>query len=199
MFERFTGEARNVVVHAQVEARALRHTYIGSEHLLLALIAAPQSLAGSVLSDFGFDLHDTRRAIAGMIGSGPVTEPDERALGAIGIDLDEVRRRAEDAFGPGALERARVGARSRSRLGWLRRRREPEPAAGGHIPFTPAAKLALEMSLREALGLGHNYIGTEHILLALAREKDGIAARLLGRGGLGYDAVREAVTRNFPA
>ena len=63
----------------------------------------------------------------------------------------------------------------------------------GHIPFTPRAKKVLELSLREALALGHNYIGTEHILLGLLREEKGVAAQILAGQGVGYDGVRSMV------
>jgi ATP-dependent Clp protease ATP-binding subunit ClpC len=63
----------------------------------------------------------------------------------------------------------------------------------GHIPFTPRSKKVLELSLREALSLGHNYIGTEHILLGLIREGEGVAAQILVRRGAALDKVREAV------
>jgi len=70
-------------------------------------------------------------------------------------------------------------------------------APTGHIPFTPRAKKTLELSLREALTLGHNYIGTEHILLGLIRESDGIAAQILDRHG-GLTAIRAAVLEAAP-
>ncbi len=63
----------------------------------------------------------------------------------------------------------------------------------GHIPFTPRAKKVLELSLREALALGHNYIGTEHMLLGLAREEKGVAATVLAARGVDYDRVRQVI------
>src|SRR5262249_22962541 len=63
----------------------------------------------------------------------------------------------------------------------------------GHIPFTPRAKKVLEMALREALELGHNYIGTEHILLGLLREGEGVGAQILVRRGAALPAVRQRV------
>jgi hypothetical protein len=63
----------------------------------------------------------------------------------------------------------------------------------GHIPFTPRAKKVLELSLREALALGHNYIGTEHILLGLLREEKGVAAKILAGHGVGYEGVRSMI------
>jgi Clp amino terminal domain, pathogenicity island component len=68
-------------------------------------------------------------------------------------------------------------------------------APSGHIPFTPRAKKVLELSLREALGLGHNYIGTEHILLGLIREGEGVAAQVLVKLGASLDRVRQTVVQ----
>ena len=69
---------------------------------------------------------------------------------------------------------------------------------GGHIPFTPRAKKVLELSLREALNFGHNYIGTEHILLGLVREGDGVAATVLHNQGVDLKALRDAVVALLP-
>ena len=151
MFERFTQRARNVVVHAQDEARDLRHDYIGTEHLLLGLLREPSGVAKQVLDRLGIGRDVVRSDVVRLVGEGPpisLGEQDAEALRSIGIDLDEVRRRLEEAFGTGALER-----RDRVRHGW-RRRRRCEPAAG-HVPFTPRAKKVLELSLREARQLGH--------------------------------------------
>ena len=101
-----------------------------------------------------------------------------RALfAALGIDLDEVRRRVEEAFGPGALDRVR---RPRGRR-W-----------GGHIPFAKESKKTLELALREAIALGHNYIGTEHMLLAMLRG-GGVAHDVLVARGVRLDAARVIV------
>ena len=88
-----------------------------------------------------------------------------RALEALGVDLADVRSRVQEIIGRGQHEQT------------------------GHIPFTPRAKTVLELSLREALDLGHEYIGTEHILLGLVRE-----AQVLLALGAGEDQVREKVT-----
>jgi ATP-dependent Clp protease ATP-binding subunit ClpC len=92
-----------------------------------------------------------------------------RALESLGISLEGVRQQVVEIVGQG------------------------EEAPGGHIPFTPRAKKVLELSLPEALQLGHNYIGTEHILLGLIREGEGIAARILAKMGADADRVRERV------
>jgi ATP-dependent Clp protease ATP-binding subunit ClpC len=131
VFERFTERARQAVVLAQDEARALDHNYIGTEHLLLGLLREEEGLAARVLEN-------------------------------LEIRLDDVRARVETTVGRG------------------------EGGAAGQIPFTPRAKQVLERALREALNLGHDYIGTEHVLLGLARVDDGVAARILIE--LGADA-----------
>jgi ATP-dependent Clp protease ATP-binding subunit ClpA len=179
MFERFTEPAQRAVVDAQEEARDLRHGFIGTEHLLLALLRESSSVARRALDRLGVERDAVRSDVVRLVGEGPpnrLGERDAEALRSIGIDLDEVRRRLEEAFGPGALER-----RDRVRHGW-RRRGRCEPIADhiaftGHIPFTPRAKKVLELSLREARQLGHGYIGTEHILLGLVREQEGMAGR----------------------
>jgi prophage maintenance system killer protein len=92
-----------------------------------------------------------------------------RALESLGINREAARQQVEQIIGPG------------------------QQAPGGHIPFTPRAKKVLELSLREALALGHNYIGTEHILLAMLREGHGVAAQVLTGLGIGHAQTRERV------
>jgi hypothetical protein len=93
------------------------------------------------------------------------------ALAAVGVELEAVRVRLEEAVGRGT---------------------EPQ---SGHIPFTPRAKKVLELSLREALQLGHNYIGTEHILLGLIREGNGLAAQFIVGIGVPPSRLRAQVIR----
>ena len=134
VFERFTERARQVVVLAQDEARALKHNYIGTEHILLGLLREEEGLAARVLESLDITVEEVRAQVARIVGQG-----------------DEV--------------------------------------TSGQIPFTPRAKKVLELALREALSLGHNYIGTEHILLGLVRENEGVAARIL----LDFDADAEKI------
>jgi ATP-dependent Clp protease ATP-binding subunit ClpA len=138
MFERFTDRARRAVVLAQHEARRLNHNFIGTEHLLLGLIAE---------------------------GDGVAAE----ALESLGISLAAVRQQVEEVVGQGQV------------------------APSEHIPFTPRAKKVLELAQREARALGHDYIGTEHILLGLVREGDGVAAQVLVRLGADLNRVRQQV------
>jgi ATP-dependent Clp protease ATP-binding subunit ClpC len=93
-----------------------------------------------------------------------------KALEAMQISTDTVRGRIEDIIGRGQA-----------------------PPGTGHIPFTPRAKKVLELSLREALQFGHNYIGTEHILLGLIHEGDGVAAQVLVGLGVDLDRTRQLV------
>ena len=94
-----------------------------------------------------------------------------RALSSLNVTLDEVREQVESIVGYG------------------------EEGTGGQAPFTPRSKKVLELALREALQLGHNYIGTEHILLGLVRESEGVAARVLNNLDVDPDKVRREVVR----
>ncbi len=208
MFERFTDRARRVVTRAQEESRSLGHGYVGTEHLLLALTRDEEGVAARVLADAGVSGDDVRADVLEIVGQGAagavdlLGPADAEALRSIGIDVDSIRRRIEESFGPGALELANRRPRRRRRLPRprLRRRRmygrgcsPPRPPVGGHIPFTPRSKKVLELSLREAVHLRHNYIGTEHILLGLLREGEGLAAMVLVRRGLSIEELRQRV------
>jgi ATP-dependent Clp protease ATP-binding subunit ClpA len=183
MFERFTDRARNVAVDAQAAARRLGHGCTGTEHILLGLLQG-DGIAARVLGSLGITAAAVEREVLAEVGRGPLGQRDAEALGAIGIDLEEVRRRIEASFGPGALYwRPRRG----------RRRGRRVPLAAGHIPFSPRAKKVLELSLREALALKHNYIGTEHILLGVVREGEGLAMLVLTRLGAGPQVIRARV------
>ncbi|GAA4676693.1 Clp protease [Phytohabitans rumicis] len=191
MFERFTDRARGVVTGAQDEARQLRHRHIGTEHLLLALLADDAGLAGTVLRDAGVYPEQVRADIRAIVGTDPdpLGAADAEALRAIGIDLDAVRSKVEETFGEGALEPPHT-CQPRRRGLFLRGEPGPLGPVRGHIPFTARAKKVLELSLREALHLRHKHIGTEHILLGLLREGDGLAAKVLSDAGLRLDDLR---------
>jgi ATP-dependent Clp protease ATP-binding subunit ClpA len=184
MFERFTEEARAVTVGADRHAAALRHGWIGTEHLLLALLDDHERRAARILVDAGLTGARARAEVERIVGVG---EPDldADALATLGIDLDAVRERVERTFGPGALAR-RGGRRRRA-------------ATDGRRPFTPRAKKALELSLREAVARGDSFIGDEHLLLGLLREGDGVAARILRSAGVTREAVLAALARDAAA
>jgi len=109
----------------------------------------------------------TEHILLGLIHEGEGVAA--QALNSLGISLGAVRQQVEEIIGQG------------------------QQAPSGHIPFTPRAKKVLELSLREALQLGHNYIGTEHILLGLIREGEGVAAQVLVRLGADLNRVRQQV------
>jgi prophage maintenance system killer protein len=140
LFERFTDRARRTVTLAQQEARGLGHNYLGTEHLLLGLLAEQQGLAWRVLDHLGVSASAARSQVEAIIGQG-----------------------------------------------------EGSPA--GPIPFTPRSKKVLELARREAKRLGHGYVGTEHLLLGLVREGEGVAAQVLATLGADRARVVEEVTR----
>ena len=109
----------------------------------------------------------TEHILLGLIHEGEGVAA--KALESLGISLEAVRSQVEEIIGQG------------------------QQAPSGHIPFTPRAKKVLELSLREALQLGHNYIGTEHILLGLIREGEGVAAQVLVKLGADLNRVRQQV------
>lgn len=133
MFERFTDRARRAIVMAQEEARLLDHNHIGTEHILLGLLAEREGVAA-------------------------------RALESLNVTLEAARDQVREIIGPSHHQQEQAG----------------------HIPFTPRAKKVLELSLREALNLRSDTIGTEHVLLGLVTEGDGVGAQILER--LGADA-----------
>ena len=139
MFERFTDRARRVVVLAQEEARMLNHDYVGTEHILIALIREGGGVAAQALQSLGITEEAARQQVEEVVGRGE-TGPQQR-----------------------------------------------------HLPFTPRAKKILQLSLREAIALGHGYIGTEHILLGLVREGEGVAIRVLDGLGVDPNRVRQRV------
>jgi ATP-dependent Clp protease ATP-binding subunit ClpA len=181
MFERFTADARSVVLGAQRHAGALHHGWIGTEHLLLGLLDDPERRAARVLAAFEIDCAWATGEVERIVGRG---EPDldADALATLGIDLDAVRERVERAFGAGALS-----GRQRCRGGRI---------GGGAAPFTPRAKKVLELSLREAIARGDRFIGSEHVLLGLVREGDGVAAEILRSRGVDRAVVRAALERD---
>jgi ATP-dependent Clp protease ATP-binding subunit ClpC len=142
MFERFSTQARRIVVLAQEEARLLDHSYIGTEHILLGLIAEGRGPAAQVLSEFDVTLDSARGAVEAKIGRG-------------------------------------------------------KNAPSGFIPFTPRAKKVLELSLREALELRQNFVGSGHILLAIFTEGDGVAAKILAEQGVDAGQIRDRIEQEF--
>jgi len=153
MFERFTDKARAAVILARTEASE-RGDQIRPVYLLHAL-ACGEGVAAQVLAGLGVGPGEIERRLD---RTAPLRKPlgaeppggDAEALASIGIDLDEIRRKVEENFGPGALERAPAS-----------------PQGTGRITMTREAKQSVELAAREARALRHSYIGTEHLLLGL--------------------------------
>jgi Clp amino terminal domain, pathogenicity island component len=142
----YTGRARNGVARAREEAHEMGHNYVGTEHLLLGVVANPAALSCKVLDGLGVPVADLRDAVVEAAGPRSATNP---------------------------------------------------PA--GDLPFTPRARRVLDLTRGEALRLGHNYIGTEHLLVALVVEDEGIGGRVLRDRGVDVDTVRAAVVRALSA
>lgn len=171
MFEKFTDPARTTVVRAQEEARERQSGRIGPEHLLLALLRRPGTPGEQLLRAAGVDAV----AVDRILTAAP--PHDAEALATLGIDLAEVRRAAEESFGPGALDRT-----DPRRGRWF----------AGHLPFEKTSKKALELALREAIRLGDRHIGTEHLVLGLLHPEHA-ASRVLGEYGVTLAGMRRAV------
>jgi ATP-dependent Clp protease ATP-binding subunit ClpA len=202
MFERFTHASRDVVIRAQEEARDLQQSPIGTQHVLLALLADPAGPVATApaLTAKGIDARFVRAEVIRLAGPGTApTDPlpdadadDAAALKAIGIDLAAVRRAIEENFGPGALRLPRTT--TPKRRGLLRRGRT---FTSGHIPFSPRSKKTLELSLREAIRLKHNFIAPEHLMLGILRGGEGLAMQILTEAGVDPGQLREDVTHSL--
>ncbi len=140
MFERFTEKAIRVIMLAQEESRRLGHNFVGTEQLLLGLIAEGTGIASKTLKSMGVNIKEAREEVEKIIG---------RGCGFVAVE----------------------------------------------IPFTPRAKKVLELSWDEARQLGHNYIGTEHLLLGLIREGEGVAAKVLENLGVDLNKCRSNIIK----
>lgn len=141
MYERFTDRARKVMQLANQEAQRLRHEYIGTEHVLLGLIAEGSGVAANVLKNLDLDVRKIRHEVERIVQGGP----------------------------------------------------DGEPLIMGRLPHTPRTKKVIEYAIEEARTLNHNYVGTEHLLLGLLREQEGVAAQVLMNFGLKFEDLREEV------
>ena len=139
-FERFTNEARQAVTVGQEEARRLKHNYLGTEHLLLALLRDRQGAPAVALRDLGISLQDVRREVVRIIGRG-------------------------------------------------------SEAPAGRIPFTPRAKKVFELALRTAQADGVSHVRSEHILIGLLEEEEGVAAHILRDRAVTRGKLQEALAK----
>ena len=137
MFGRFTEKAQKAILLAQEEAKRLRHNYVGTEHILLGLLAVTEGVAAQSLNNMGVNLENARNEVIKLVGQG-----DYEA----------------DIMG-----------------------------------FTPRTKRLFELSFLEARNLGHNYVGTEHILLGLLEESEGVAVLVLKKLGVDIQKLEENI------
>ena len=171
MFERFTDRAKRVIVVAQDEALALGHDFIGTEHLLLGLTRT-DGIPKELLDERDVTSDKVRDEAVRLLTEAGLHRPGDRsaeeALASLGIDVDEIRRRADESFGPGKFKFPRPG-------------------------FTPRLKRTMELTLRESLTVGSAEVGPEHLLLGLLADPESVAVQVLS--GLGTDpgALRSAV------
>ena len=137
-YERFTDRSRKVMQLANQEAHRFRHEYIGTEHVLLGLVAEGAGVAANVFKNLDVDVRKVRSEVEKII-----------------------------QFGPGG-----------------------EQVVMGRLPHTPRTKKVIDYAIEEARSLRHNYVGTEHLLLGLLRETEGVAAQVLMNLGLKLEVVR---------
>jgi ATP-dependent Clp protease ATP-binding subunit ClpA len=235
---KFTERARKVLALAQEESQRFRHNYIGTEHLLLALIRENGGIAGRALRTLGIELESVRKDMEAALKRG-----DHIVLGEIGLTagakktielaVDEARHLKHHYIGTEHIllglihEGTGIGNEILARKGATLEKvrtltiqflsqpetpsEQPEPAqeappssdSSGEVKKsweeTHLNKLneqvhkVLVLAKEEALRFQHNYIGTEHLLLGLTRDQDGIAAQVLARLGVGLDQVRRAI------
>jgi len=139
MHNRFTQRANTALALAQEEARRMNHDYLGTEHILLGLIALGEGVAATILTGLNVDLKKLRREVEKMVGTG------ENVL----------------------IE--------------------------GDVPYTPRAGKVIELAIAEADGMGQEYVGTEHLLLGLMREREGVASRVLEIMGINPDMIKKQI------
>ncbi|MFI5521601.1 Clp protease N-terminal domain-containing protein [Streptomyces platensis] len=174
MFEKFTAGARAVVRGAAEQVDRTGNGTIGEPELLLALLERTDSPAAGVLAALG--VHERRESVADALAQmrrrGGVSTADAAALAGMGIDIDAIVTRVEEAHGVGALAAdGTAGRRKRVRR-----------------PFTAEARAVLERALRIAVGRGERALGDEHLLLALTAGR-GPAGAVLADHGVTHDAV----------
>ncbi len=218
-FDKFTERARRVLSLAQEEAQRFQHNYIGTEHLLLGLVREGEGVAAKVLSNMGVELYRVRNAVEFIIGRGDRIVLGEigltpRAKKVIELAVDEARRlnhhyigtehlllglvREGSGIAAGVLESLgvnleKVRNQTIQVLGQSGAAQTMEAAAISTPSQTEAVKKVLSLAQEESRFYQHDYVGTEHLLLGLVREGDGVAAKVLGKLGAEPEKVRSAV------
>jgi ATP-dependent Clp protease ATP-binding subunit ClpA len=180
MFERFAPQTRQAVHLALSEARVLGARRIGTEHLLLGLAHGRSGPAADALKALGLDAGALRKLVAGRGETEPL---DADSLAVLGIDLDQVRRAVEAAFGPGALDRPA----------------RPTAARTTRARMTPAAKQAMTCALRLAQNRHDSSLSPGHLLVGIIDQGDNQALSLLTAAGVDPATVRADALRRMAA
>jgi ATP-dependent Clp protease ATP-binding subunit ClpA len=186
-FDRFTARARRAVLAGATAARYLGLDSVGTEHLLLGLYEEPEGIAGKTL----LSMNISREAVAAAVSTLPLApesgaSPPRTSAAAETGHIAETGHTAETgSTGDGGPARDGGGVSAGGTGG---------DAAVTRLPFSQAAKSALRDALAVALEFGHNYIGTEHILLGFYRDADSAAARILEQLGAGQAEVKTRIT-----
>jgi ATP-dependent Clp protease ATP-binding subunit ClpA len=178
VFEKFEPTARQAFFDARDEARRAGQDRVGSEHVLLGLLAEPGA-AADALTAAGLDLESLRDRVPRGSHEAPAGL-DAEGLATLGIDLDAVRRATDAAFGPGALDRAAVPGSSR-------------------LPIADDARAGLAQAVRQAQQLGQRDISSGHMLLGLIDQRRNAALTLLTQAGIDIAALRADVLRRITA
>jgi ATP-dependent Clp protease ATP-binding subunit ClpA len=170
---RFTEGAQRALALAGNEARALQHSAVGTEHLLLGLLREGDGIAAQVLHQLWIDHDQVHKAVVYLTTNFGQDQPGPAAPAPAGE--------------PAPAASTTPAAESPI----------DQPAVPEEVVFTQRVRTVLTLAVDEAQRLHQEYVGTEHLLLALARESDGIAMKLLGERGLSADALRDAVRRTL--
>jgi ATP-dependent Clp protease ATP-binding subunit ClpC len=163
MYERFTDRARKVMQLANQEAKRFNHEYVSTEHILLGLVQEGSGVAANVLKNLSIDLSKIRLEVEKVVGPG-------------GEQID----RGEISAAPNGI--------IQKLCGWV-----GAQVNTGRPLHTPRVKKVINYAVEESRKLNHNYVGSEHLLLGLLREQEGIAAHVLMNLGINIDGVREEI------
>lgn len=182
MFERFAQDARDTIVRARAETVRAGRPAIGTEQMLLGLLAQPGP-AGQALTAAGVSAAGLRARLPDG-GTDEAESLDADALASLGIDLDAVRRATDAAFGPGALDRAGQPGRGRH---------------VGRLSMTAGARQALQTALQIAARRRDGHLNAGHVLLGIIDQEDSPAVAALVAAGADIDDLRADVLRRMTA
>ena len=213
MVERFTEKAIKVIMLAREEARRLGHNFVGTEQILLGLVGEGTGVAAKTLKSMGVNLKDARVEVEKIIGRGsgfvaveiPFTPRAKRVLE---LSWDEARQLGHNYIGtehlllglirePGSVALdvlATMGVKAdRLHIEVEKQLPKGDPKPSQELMLTPRGRRVIDLAYDEARNLFNNYIGTEHLLLALIREGDGLAGRALKKMGVRLEPARKLV------